>query len=187
MAMPDEFAPFPGRAATPIFTPPQGLQGFLGTKAVGQNPDRLRSEVSPQLDLMPFWMANFEWKLAAVLFTPVTSRGIIGANDSLRVPDKKFWIPLFHHVESLGTGTDVIDCVPAIVRSAFSAIDPIGTWSDSSQAGGSNTRFSTITWPWWQTPMVFPPGYAFVAYCRFVTVNVAPQCTVRLTYIELDG
>jgi hypothetical protein len=186
MAMPDEFAPFPSGRATPIFTSPQGLQGFLGTKAVGQNPDRLAGTVTPEIDLGPFWRANFEWKFVGRT-DAVTVRGITGSTAAFTVPAGKFWVPLFHSVIGYGGAGDTIDVVPALLRTQASAVDPVASWSDTSQAGGSQLRLSMVTWPWWQFPTIFGPGWGFTALCRFVTLAVAPQCDVRLTYIELDG
>lgn len=72
-----------------IFTPPLGLLSFLGTKAVGQNPDQLEQVVRPVLDLTSFYsLWETQAQASGVLAAP--SEGA-QSTAAITIPEGELW------------------------------------------------------------------------------------------------
>lgn len=168
-----------------IFAAPVGLLGFLDTKAVGQNPNKLNEVVQPTLDLWPFYLYGQPVLTVTGTIAPVA----IGYNTAagFQVPTGKAWIPLtFCILNEPGGATDQLDAVPAVAH-VQAPTQVVWTHNDSSSgASATSGRRQIITADWWRNPMLVGPGHTFGAYTRFIVLGVGPTTAMTLRYVEFD-
>jgi hypothetical protein len=175
----------PGHPPSAIFTAPRGLQSFLGTQAVGQNPDKLAELVQAEINLAPWLHAgrgyvqkNVSGTLALALAPSAIS------NNNLVVPAGKVWIP--HSVMAIVTpGAGAGTVRPNIVLGT----DAGGYFFCSSfdfNAATTSNNVALPGWEWFSRPFVMPPGYFIGLITNSITVADATYILNALV-TELDA
>lgn len=182
--MPIESPPFPALGPTPVFTPPVGLQGYLGTKAVGQNPDRLSQTVYSFVDADPFYEIGLNLRRQSASFTPTVS-GEVGFG-ALVVPPGKLWMILNHSTRTSGGAGDAADVVPCIIHQAAPTTPLYGPPSVANQGvTGASSRQQLNSW-YHSRRRWFPHQYCFGYFVAFLTLATAVTTVVSIEYVEID-
>lgn len=169
---------------TPIFTPPAGLLGLLGTKTLGQNPSLLSQEVSPSVELFPFWAYGQSYRRNTTISGTITVVGSVAVG--ALVPQGKVWVPLLHVATCLSIGAgDSGRIRAAAVVDSNAVVLQVGSVPAAASTFGGILGASSIEW--WLSPFIAQPGTLFGGFVESITVaTTGIQMTSTLTYIEFD-
>jgi hypothetical protein len=152
---------------TPIFRAPTGLQDFLGTKAVGINPDRLSEMVQPDLSLYPFYLAQIPVQVISI--TGIAPASLGQDIEMARVPAGQIWLLQSFRVE-------VGDQTAATLTAGECYVAPPGgtiVFTSPQQyvtnlATNPTTTLCVSSYEWGMAPLVCPTDFSFgVTFTRF--------------------
>lgn len=169
-----------------IFTPPAGLLGLLGSKAVSQTPATLLETVAAVLDCSTFFLAGAGIQNLNVVSATVTAPGIL--TNGFVVPSGKLWIPVMQvcAVQSIGAG-DSGRGRPAVTDSTQTTLYYTGN-NGSILASSGATSIPSTSVDWWQHPTAFDARFAFTVYMdTAVTAITGVTVYHSLSYVEVNA
>ena len=145
---------------------------FLGIRSSGRNPDELRDDVFPVIDLTPYYLPG----RLGVVTSATTTSGAAGAIATVTVPDGRIWNVLGFGVQFTATSLagSIYNCmlrmrdVDAGTAMFVDRFDQLTTTATNEQWGFAHS---------FPQPFVAPPGWRFEAR---VTIANAPE-TITFT------
>lgn len=169
-------------APSAVFTPPAFLQPFLGTQAIGRNPDRLVDVVQAGLDLTPFWRQGLGITRQAGS-TGVIAPGLNTATTIATVPAGRVWIPYQFSANSYGSGAGDQG------RARIIVVAPNGSQVITAPGvanNGSTTAISVSLLDYTDRIVFLPAGYVVQGNWDSVVISTAGVAfDWTLTYHEL--
>lgn len=173
----------PRAPSGPIQKPPAGLLGFLGLKQSGDTPNTLQGFVQPQIDALPFYLANAR----KALF--VSSAGVAGNTNGYVpftvppiVPEGQLWLISQGQVAlGIAPGESLAFLGVAEVHNNDTSVVPIGEptgpWGTAAAAGAGRLAIARIT-----PGTILLPGYEIRAFVSDYVGAVGGPLELYLDY-----
>lgn len=120
---------------TAINRVPRGLQDFLGSRTLGQNPSDLLQSVRPQVDLSPFYLSALDFETTLTASGSVAIQGTYAVQT---VPPDELWLIELISLQSFVIATTGIVAGRIVLVPASGVAGPISPgYSDTASAVGA--------------------------------------------------
>lgn len=172
--------------ASEIFQFPQGYLGFLGSKASGQNPTILGTQVTGVTEMTPFYLAGKALTTATVTVANDTSSP--GATTVCStVPPRKAWVPVFQNTIFEANGAGDVGRYACMVYAPDLGV----AFTAGERSAQLNSNFNvTVGYnaiDWFRNLVLIPAGWSFGFVTITNTISASGQSIAhKLSYYEID-
>lgn len=162
---------------TQVLKPAPGFLGMLDAQQMGRNPSRVTDEVLPNVDMLPFWMAQ-RHTIDTIIGANVIAPSGVATVGVLTVPDGEAWIPLRASVRG------VVESLNAAYGLQLSTSFPA---RQSPQSASSNTSILATSPSFSTTVVDDQPVSLEYTWHRAEVRTAGSRFTGLLLYVNATG